>query len=299
VQLFSPEDADPLSLQYTDQHVFYFGGDTLFGRYMTPLLIEEAPRRAMFETLTRVTGGLPLIVNLEGVGLKEIPDQLPEDRHVMPADLAVPSLNAINAVAASLANNHAFDLGQTGLEETLAMLEQARVRPLRHGEIVDFGAFRLIALNFVSKRQIPDFPEADDEQLTELCRREARPPLLAFVHWGTEYATRAGPAEYAEAARLLDCGVTAVVGAHSHRASPSIEALQGGAQQITYSLGNLLFDQSGAVASGAILELRIFGQGTFATRLLPIPNLHDFGVQNLTPNAASAGHPRSIGDTAR
>jgi poly-gamma-glutamate synthesis protein (capsule biosynthesis protein) len=76
---------------------------------------------------------------------------------------------------------------------------------------------------------------------------------------------------------MHSCGVSAIVGTHSHRASAQIEALQGGEYQLTFSLGNLLFDQRSERSSGALLELRVFEQGTFATRLVPVPNLYEFG----------------------
>jgi poly-gamma-glutamate synthesis protein (capsule biosynthesis protein) len=77
------------------------------------------------------------------------------------------------------------------------------------------------------------------------------------------------------------CGVAAIVGAHSHQAVSRIEAMQGGEYQLTYSLGNLLFDQKTGRSSGALLELRAFQQGTYATRLLPAPNLFELGAAKL------------------
>jgi len=44
---------------------------------------------------------------------------------------------------------------------------------------------------------------------------------------------------------------------------------------MAYSLGNFLFDQGAAKASGRLLELRVFGQGTIAARLIELPNLFD------------------------
>ena len=48
---------------------------------------------------------------------------------------------------------------------------------------------------------------------------------------------------------------------------------------MTFSLGNLLFDQRGARSSSALIELRVFEQGTYATRLIPAPNLYEFAVE--------------------
>ena len=51
---------------------------------------------------------------------------------------------------------------------------------------------------------------------------------------------------------------------------------------MVFSLGNLLFDQKGDRASSALLELRLFKQGTFATRLVPLPNLFELAAGELT-----------------
>ena len=71
------------------------------------------------------------------------------------------------------------------------------------------------------------------------------------------------------------CGVTLIVGGHSHQAADSIAPLRGGAAQTVFSLGNFIFDQSAPRGSGAFLELRVFKQGTLAARLVPMPNLFD------------------------
>jgi poly-gamma-glutamate synthesis protein (capsule biosynthesis protein) len=105
--------------------------------------------------------------------------------------------------------------------------------------------------------------------------------LVAFVHWGEEYTYIGQPANYAAADALHDCGVNLIIGAHSHQAALHIEAIHGGEIQMTFSLGNLLFDQRGERASSALLELRLFKQGTFATRLVPLPNLYEFAAEDL------------------
>jgi len=46
---------------------------------------------------------------------------------------------------------------------------------------------------------------------------------------------------------------------------------------MVFSLGNLLFDQTSPRGSGALLELRVFKQGTVAARLVPVPNLFELG----------------------
>jgi len=100
---------------------------------------------------------------------------------------------------------------------------------------------------------------------------------VAFVHWGQEYTNAASKAERAIAAGLARCGVVLVVGDHSHQASAGVEAVGGGASQMVFSLGNLLFDQNSPRGSGALLEVRVFGQGTVAARVVPVRNMFELG----------------------
>ena len=191
--------------------------------------------------------------------------------------------------AAGLANNHSHDLGHNGLRETAAILKRAGIEPLEHMQVRNFARFGLIAINFIGVRDFRGYPVAKSAaDLQRLCRMKARSPLIALVHWGEEYTRVAQPANYAAAQVLHDCGVEAVIGAHSHQAVAGIEALQGGEFQMVFSLGNLLFDQKGDRASSALLELRLFKQGTFATRLVPLPNLFELAAGELTRNTPSA-----------
>ena len=87
--------------------------------------------------------------------------------------------------------------------------------------------------------------------------------------------TVAGDEERRIADALSQCGVSLIVGNHSHQAADAIEPLRGGAVQTVYSLGNFIFDQTSPRGTGALLEVRTFKQGTIAARLIPIPNLFE------------------------
>ncbi len=276
VSVYSP-DVAAFPRSYPDQEVMVFGGDVFAGRWLTKLLADPEIAAELVRRVTALTGGAPLVVNLEGAMLAEPPEGLPDHLHAMPAGLALPLLEALHVRAAGLANNHAFDLGRDGHRETIATLRGAGILPLPHDATVDLGAVRVIALNFVGRNDRSGFPVVRDGDLDRLCRDPARPPLVAFVHWGTEYVADLGPREREAARDLQRCGATAVVGAHSHRASDRIEAPDGGAFALLPSLGNLLFDQTAARGSGTLIEMRRFRQGTIAWRLLPLPNLFDLG----------------------
>jgi AmmeMemoRadiSam system protein B len=268
-------------LRYQDQELVYFGGDTFLDRWLTAPLADKHVAGSIVGEIKAITGNAPLVVNLEGVLLDEPPEGIRNDLHVMYASLAIPILSALNVKVAGLANNHSFDLGSPGYQETRSILQRSDITPLGHKEVVNLGPFRLIGLNFIGKDDFHGYPVVKATDIDELCRMPARPPLIALVHWGEEYTRAPGTAEYAAAQAMQACGVSAVVGAHSHQAVPRIEAMQGGEYQLTYSLGNLLFDQKADRSSSALLELRAFKQGTYAARLIGAPNLFELGIDRL------------------
>ena len=279
-------DETPLStLTYSDQRVVYFGGDVFLGRHFTIPLLSKDARRVVVDDVRHMTNGAPLIVNLEGILTAVPPIGIPHERHVMDDGLAGPILQEINVTAAGLANNHSFDLGADGLAASEKALTARGILPLPHMAVADLGAFRLVAINFVGSGDFKGYPvvrHSDSSgqpvrtgDLARLCSSSARPPIVALVHWGTEYASISGPSERGIAEELANCGISLVIGAHSHQASTKLEMVAGGEALMFYSLGNLLFDQTSPRGTGALVELRIFKQGTFATRVIPAPNLYE------------------------
>ena len=259
---------------YDDQTRVMFAGDVLLGRYFLPALRDPQSWAKLRDTVLGITRKTPLVVNFEGVLLDKPVVGLDFNAHLTMTEDAAPTLTALNVTAASLANNHANDLGSEGRAETVTQLERIAVTPLEHGTVTDMGAFRLLALNFVGGKMVGD-AIADPGDLSWVCGLHAAPPLVAFVHWGEEYVTSAGDEERRIADALARCGVSLIVGGHSHQAADAIEPLRGGSAQTVFSLGNFIFDQSAPRGSGAMLELRVFKQGTVAARLIPIPKLFD------------------------
>jgi poly-gamma-glutamate synthesis protein (capsule biosynthesis protein) len=294
VTVYSSEAENGSKLRYDDQDIVYFGGDVFIGRWLTQPLADPEIASHVITRIRTVTAGAPVILNLEGVLLDDPPQGIHPDLHMMHAGLAVPILKALNVQAVGLANNHSHDLGRNGLRETVAILKRAGIKPLQHMQVIDMARFGLIAVNFIGVRDYKAYPVVKSSaDLQLLCRMEARSPLFALVHWGEEYTRVPLPANYAAAHALHVCGVNAVIGAHSHQASLNIEAMQGGEFQMAFSLGNLLFDQRGDRASSALLELRLFKQGTFATRMVPLPNLFELAAGELSRKTNANQSPRS------
>jgi AmmeMemoRadiSam system protein B len=267
---------------------YCFAGDTFFGRYMLKLLSHtEVAERLRKELQTRLAG-CPLIVNLEGVVVDKMPGKLGPLTLAMPQDLVLDWLKSANVVAVSVANNHAKDLGEEAFAKMVTTLQASGLKVLRHGDIVDLGRFRLVALTDIDNNVKPFENRVSEADLRGIGRSDALPPLVAYLHWGTEFQTAPDQRQIVLADDLRRNGVSLIVGAHSHRVLAHLEALAEGQSAVAYSLGNFLFDQSHDRASGSILEVRFFPQGTFFARLVPMPNLYDMAHQR-TWDAREAG----------
>ena len=277
VTIYVADPATGSSLRYDDQTVVYFAGDALLGRFLTPILADAPALTSIVDEVLAVTEGAPLIVNLEGVILEEPVFGAPTQAHLMLGEIAIPILTRLGVVAAGLANNHSHDFGDYAFAETLRILHEADIRPLQHGVVTDLGAIRVLPLNFLRGLQTGSDVIAAGE-LDAVCAMAAEPPLIAVLHWGQEYTSIATDDERDIAQQLHNCGVSVIVGGHSHRASGWVESLAGGSAQMVFSLGNFIYDQNSETSSGALLEMRIFRQGTVVARLVPIPNLFELGT---------------------
>ena len=273
---FAPDDAAAVEdTGYVDGKMICFAGDTFFGRYMAPLVSRPQIRDRLLAEIRSWLKGCPLVVNLEGVTVPELPTGLGPKTLAMPEAFTIDWLKALDVVAVSIANNHSGDLGDAPRASMKRALAKAGIATISPGQVVDLGAVRVVGLTDLDNNAVPHFRRITDAVLDRVTRSEARPPLVAFMHWGREFQASPGDREFGLADALHTAAVSLIVGAHPHAASEQITALAGGDTALAYSLGNFLFDQPGKRPSSAVLEVRFFPQGTFFARLLPMPNFYD------------------------
>jgi len=266
---------------------YVFAGDTFFGRTMPGLLVDELAARRVEDAVLAETHGRPMIVNLEGVLLPDMPAGLEHMVLAIPSGLAADWLKRLNVVAVGLANNHAMDIGPSGYAETVTALKAAGIPYAGQGEAIDLPGLAVVALSDLDTNASRKTNLLTPELLDRLVLPDAWKPVVSFVHWGREYVGDPGLRERELAGEMRRRGVAAIIGAHPHVASEGIETL-GGDTALVYSLGNFLFDQDGDKSSGALVHLRAFEQGTLFVRRQPLPNLFDLarGQQEL-PKAGS------------
>ena len=247
VQIYpSPEEARRVDFAgYEDGETLCFAGDTFFGRHLAPVISQPEIRDRLLAEIEAVLGGCPLVLNLEGVMVPEMPTGIGEMQLAMPEDLTLDWLKRLNVVAVSIANNHSRDLGDEPRAAMAARLEAAGIAVLDGVEAVDLGPLRAIALTDLENASDLRTGLVTDADLEAVTRSDAAPPLAAFMHWGTEYEAEPGSRETQLVDALRQAAVSLIVGAHPHVASDGLAALAGGESLLAYSLGNFLFDQPG------------------------------------------------------
>ncbi len=277
VILFGRFVADYNDPPLPEVQTYYFAGDVNFGRSMKKVLLDEDVGDRIAQEILSRTKGRPLIVNLEGVILPNVPEAIDDMTLAMPEDLTAAWLQRLRIAGVSLANNHALDLGPSGYAETTRALQAAGIPWFGQGEALELPGLDVVGLTDIDTNGSQKIDLLTPDLLNRLVRPDASKPVVAFVHWGREYITQPSAREKALADEMRRRSVSAIIGAHPHVASDGVAALAGGDVAEVYSLGNFLFDQSAERSSGMLVELRVFAQGTIFMRTIPLPNFFDMG----------------------
>jgi poly-gamma-glutamate synthesis protein (capsule biosynthesis protein) len=180
--------------------------------------------------------------------------------------------------AVHLANNHAFDQGREGFEETVEEVRRAGLAALGAGEAPRAAGPVLIERNGISLALLGwahffnaegnDCPRGrpaclqagllDRERAVEEVRAAAAgaDAVVVVLHWGDEYATQPRAADVELARRLADAGALAVIGHHPHVLQPVelYRRADGQVAAIAYSLGNFVSNQSRSYVHGVTPE---------------------------------------------
>ncbi|MCA9652974.1 MAG: CapA family protein [Myxococcales bacterium] len=239
-----------------------FVGDVIFGRYREdgydPIPEEGQP---VFEEVAALMRSDLLVGNLETPLVDALPERTVEGAsYSFGADATLARFLVHGGFdAMSLANNHAYDLGGSGVEQTPEILARLGVVPLgsaraeaplrvetveREGWRVGFVAVTTVS-NVDALVGVPPLPRVELGELAERLSglvedaRASHDLVVVLVHWGDEYADEPSWAQRRAAFTLVEAGADLVIGHHPH-------VLQGverhGHGVIAYSLGNFLFE---------------------------------------------------------
>jgi len=211
----------------------------------------------------------------------------------------------------NLANNHAYDFGQSGQKQTVAALD--RVGLLHTGRpnevaFVDVGGVRVAVLGFAPypwASSLTDIPGA-----VRMVKRAARQADLVIVtmHAGAEgtdhqhvirgtetYLGENRGNERAFAHAVVDAGADLVIG-HGPHVLRGMEWRKG--KLIAYSLGNFggykVFSLGGPLSTSGILRVTLRANGRYESGTLVATRLDARGVPELDPTEAAHGVVRQL-----
>jgi poly-gamma-glutamate synthesis protein (capsule biosynthesis protein) len=186
----------------------------------------------------------------------------------------------------SLANNHALDYGQAGLNETLEALDSLGIAVVGAGRsqvearrpaLLTLNGLRVAVLGYAAARWngSVDVPATDHIAWADLSSvqadvhavRDQANIVVVLLHAGTEYAGEPSPDQVAVAHGAVDAGADLVVGHHPH-VTQTVERYKQGL--IVYSLGDALFDiPRPAAMQGDLLRVHVGREGLIQAELWP------------------------------
>lgn len=205
----------------------------------------------------------------------------------------------------TLANNHIYDYGQIGLEDTIEYLKKAGIkyvgagrneREARHPVIYYIKGKRIAFFGYYGTgKHSNSHPATADSAGTAMrslswikkdikAFREKVDYIIVNFHWGDEKATYPSPGQIDFAHKVIDYGADVIVGHHPH-VLQGVELYKG--KVIAYSLGNFIFGgNSRRYEQTAILQVKI-KRDTVLAEMIPI-EVKAWQPQRLTGVAAHA-----------
>lgn len=184
--------------------------------------------------------------------------------------------------AVNLANNHSFNWGIEGLEQTIDLLTQNQILtigfPINHlatrlqlPEQSDGGQVKPsnnLTIGFLGWNLLEEFSETEILETVKQTKSQVD-LLIVSLHWGAEYTTQPADWEITLAHQLIDQGADLIVGNHPHWIQP-IEIYQG--KLIIFAHGNFVFDQewSQETKTGVVGRHTFLGKQLVDSQFFPI-----------------------------
>ncbi|HEX5167248.1 MAG TPA: CapA family protein [Thermomicrobiales bacterium] len=201
---------------------------------------------------------------------------------------AIEGLQLAQIDVLSRANNHSFNYGDIGMNDTTAVLDAAGIKHFGMGNNLD-EARRAVVVEqngvtfaFLGYNGISDDWDAAgpnyagtaplvDWMVVEDIKREvaAGHIVIPYFHWGIEYQYDPTEEQRYFAQTAIDTGAAVVMGSHPHWVQ-AVETYKG--RPILYSLGNFVFDQEWSLETkqGMIAHLWMQGDKPLKIDIVPV-----------------------------
>ncbi|TGN18173.1 CapA family protein [Leptospira idonii] len=269
----------------------WVGGDVMFNWGVRDAMRAPDPLLAFRSFSSWLSGMDYRFLNLETPVLKKAPSADKMKSYVFYGekdDLNLLKDMKIDGV--SLANNHTMDFGETGLFETLSLLDEYKIpysgagkneaeslKPLSfttHGK-----EFRIFSFSDTGETRLfsgPRSPGAAYFRVStaeRLIKKSKQNHVnLLSLHWGVEYSPEPTDVQRKTAKYLVQAGYQAIIGHHPH-IPQGIEVFPKGV--VIYSLGNFFFGSKNQYLKHNISAILHFKNGTLVcVEVVPVFGKH-------------------------
>ena len=208
-----------------------------------------------------------VVANLESPLTARNKTVIPKSMHLRADTSCVKVLKMLGVNAVTLANNHIYDFGRYGLEETIHTLEQEGIKwfgvdgnsivETIKGERVDFSGFCCLSTNGFGYQKTIGGKGVNiltKENLIRQLKLDSKNNAISILslHWGIEHTNYPG-IEHIKLAECISDGKPIIIhGHHPHQ----IQGIQNNNQSvIAYSLGNALFDKTTSINGKFTVDL--------------------------------------------
>jgi gamma-polyglutamate biosynthesis protein CapA len=239
-------DTSPQATSSSNQVHILFTGDIMLGRNVE-LLMDQKGDQYPFEKISLFLKSFDTVVaNLEGPVLQDH-TRTPSNSLRFNFHPRMPSLLfAHNIGIVSLANNHTYDFGSAGYEETRKYVQHAGIdtvgHPFTFGDQYvlrkTIGNQKFVFMGFNTTN--PHFEFTQAHRFVRSLTKNSDELVVALIHGGDEYELHSNTLQQTFYRGLIDDDVDLVIAHHPHVVQ-EIEIYKN--RGIFYSLGNFIFDQ--------------------------------------------------------
>lgn len=161
----------------------------------------------------------------------------------------------------SLANNHIYDLGEEGLRNTMAKLEENGILycgaglnadEASHPVVIEKDGVKIALFAYcmygnkwlgyveLAGKDKPGVNPLDIDKVVDDIKKAKKEYdyVIVMPHWGREYRYEPLPECVLMAKQMIEAGANVVLGSHPHQIQPTIKYKKG---YICFSMGNFLF----------------------------------------------------------